>query len=474
MRFEFMESHRVAVMAIYVDCTSIIATVLNTGIQRVERNLIRAMVATAGIHGVEVIPVHCYDGKRFTRVNHFDFAKVLEQTGYLHAVRYRSREARRFRRLVFTVFPFDGFRNWLDRQWHGWRIAIWAIPLMVAVAPIVVASVIYSKFFRPTGHWSPSPNDIFFVPGSSWWDFPGVLRFLGKVKQNGGCVAVLVHDLFPLIRSDLFDEHTTRHFSEAFPVVAKHADMLVANSAATQSDLADYFARGEWVCVPRLTFAYLGVDPEAVGCRNGVRDQLADLFNSDTSVFLTVGTIEPRKNHAFLLDAFDSLWSGQSDACLCLVGRYGWLSADLIDRIQSHPQWGRKLFWFDDLSDTELTYCYRNARALVFPSVAEGFGLPLIEALREGCPVVASDIPVFREIGKAHCAYFSLTDSEALTAMLRDYERSGPLVSVIPFEFHWPTWEDSAQRFVAQLDLCGKPEAHHGDDEPATQTRTQA
>ncbi len=87
---------------------------------------------------------------------------------------------------------------------------------------------------------------------------------------------------------------------------------------------------------------------------------------------------------------------------------------DFVEQLQKHSQYGKSLFWLNDATDTELAFCYRNARALVYPSIIEGFGLPLVEALYYGCPVLASDIPVFHEIGGDHCTYFSLESSAQL------------------------------------------------------------
>src|SRR5690606_41798773 len=129
---------------------------------------------------------------------------------------------------------------------------------------------------------------------------------------------------------------------------------------------------------------------------------------------LMVITIEPHKNHVYLLDAFDLLWAENTDAALCFVGKIGWKNEHLIERIRRHPQLGKRLFMWNDLNDRELEYCYLNPRSLLFPSHVEGFGLPLVEAMQRKLPVMASDIPVFREIGGDAMAYFELSDPDNL------------------------------------------------------------
>ena len=88
--------------------------------------------------------------------------------------------------------------------------------------------------------------------------------------------------------------------------------------------------------------------------------------------------------------------------------------------MKKHPELHRRLFWFKDLSDAELAYCYRHARGLISASLGEGSGLPLIEALASGLPVLASDIAVFREIGGEAIRYFAVSDDAALAEHVRN------------------------------------------------------
>jgi O-antigen biosynthesis alpha-1,2-rhamnosyltransferase len=120
-----------------------------------------------------------------------------------------------------------------------------------------------------------------------------------------------------------------------------------------------------------------------------------------------------------MLDVFDRLWADDIGARLLLFGRLGWRSDELARRMRAHPQFGRRLFWFESGSDSELDYAYRHASALIFASRCEGFGLPLVEAMHYGMPVIASDIPVFREIGGDYPSYFDLDVPGSLEQVLR-------------------------------------------------------
>ena len=128
-----------------------------------------------------------------------------------------------------------------------------------------------------------------------------------------------------------------------------------------------------------------------------------------------VGTIEPRKGHMQVLDAFDQLWSQGMDINLIIAGAEGWrhLRQDMrrtipqiVARLRSHRERGRRLFWVNGPSDEYLEKIYATSSCLIAASEGEGFGLPLIEAARHKLPIIARDIPVFREVAGEHALLF--------------------------------------------------------------------
>ena len=98
--------------------------------------------------------------------------------------------------------------------------------------------------------------------------------------------------------------------------------------------------------------------------------------------FLSVSTLEPKKGYTVALDAMENLWERGVDARYVIVGRYGWNTHGRLEhRIRSHPEFNKRLFWLGQISAADLRHLYKNAHSLIFASVAEGFGLPLIQAL---------------------------------------------------------------------------------------------
>ena len=137
---------------------------------------------------------------------------------------------------------------------------------------------------------------------------------------------------------------------------------------------------------------------------------------------LAVGTVEPRKDYDGIIDALDILWSEGWKGQFTLIGRPGWDFEKTAERIQQHERYGGDLIWKRNVGDAELAENYELADCLVANSVAEGFGLPLIEAADSGVPVLARDIDVFREILPT-AEFFQGGDPLALAQKLRTFPK---------------------------------------------------
>ena len=167
--------------------------------------------------------------------------------------------------------------------------------------------------------------------------------------------------------------------------------------------------------------------------------------------FLMVGSLAPNKRHADALDAFELLWGRGSQATLVILGRPGWLTDHVVARIRTHPENGRRLRWLDDSGDEELTAAYRDAHALIAASEIEGFGLPVVEALVRGVPVIASDIPVFREVAGDWAEYFEMGNPHSLADKV---EKAACRPRRDVGSFKWHNWDDAARRvFALSMDL---------------------
>jgi glycosyltransferase involved in cell wall biosynthesis len=172
------------------------------------------------------------------------------------------------------------------------------------------------------------------------------------------------------------------------------------------------------------------------------------------SPYLMLGAIEPRKNHHQVLDAFESLWERPSTGHvrLAIVGRPGFKPEGVIRRIKSDPRFGSRLLLLADLDDAEVDHAYRNARGLVLASIAEGFGLPIVEALRHGQTVIASDLAIHREVGGDACTYFNLSDTCALADAIMEHEREvGDAAAPLRKRVSPATWGEAAARLMDSI-----------------------
>ncbi|MGB3625540.1 MAG: glycosyltransferase, partial [Henriciella sp.] len=174
------------------------------------------------------------------------------------------------------------------------------------------------------------------------------------------------------------------------------------------------------------------------------------------SQFLSVGTIEPRKGHSVILDAFESLWEKGIDSELHIIGREGWGVETFVQRLKHHPEFGLRLHWRANLDDEALGEAYRNAAAVICASYAEGFGLPLIEADYFGVPIIASNIPVFKEVASSidRASFFDVGDSAALAESVSSFlsqPKSGASKAASTSSRNHLTWKESTQALLARI-----------------------
>ncbi|UOV06585.1 glycosyltransferase family 4 protein [Pseudoxanthomonas sp. F37] len=255
---------------------------------------------------------------------------------------------------------------------------------------------------------------------------PAYVSRFRQLSSQGVRQYFVVYDLLPLLRPDCFESHLLPLFRAWYEAVAEVSDGVLCISKAVADEFEHWLhqSRPERQNPLRIGWFHLGADLDGSSATRlvappSVDDDLAAL--SGRVNVLMVGTIEPRKGHAQALAAFEQLWQQGAEINLVLIGRPGWLVEDLVARIANHPERDRRLFWFDEAGDVLLLEAYRRASALLMASEGEGYGLPLIEAARHGVPLIARDLPVFREVAGDHAHYFSGYDAGSLSAAVQSW-----------------------------------------------------
>jgi alpha-1,2-rhamnosyltransferase len=137
---------------------------------------------------------------------------------------------------------------------------------------------------------------------------------------------------------------------------------------------------------------------------------------------LTVSAIEPRKNYLSILSAAELLWQRGCQFHLVWVGKWTRDGEKEREYILHHPEYGGRLHVFNSVNDAELTFLYKNAVALIFASNIEGFGLPIVEAMQDGLPVILSNTSIHKEVAGSHAIYFDADDVLGLAELLIDVE----------------------------------------------------
>jgi glycosyltransferase involved in cell wall biosynthesis len=264
------------------------------------------------------------------------------------------------------------------------------------------------KRFR-RGQPSPplGPGDVILSLDMQSACLPG----LSEAVARGAKVVSVLYDCLPLTHPEFFPYPPMREsYAEWHGWAYRHSSGVIAISETSMREAIRL--RPEAKCWH--AWFHLGADLPAPAAT--IRPELSRLM--DRPVFLMVGTVEPRKNHALALAAMEQAWSLGCCAALVIIGGKGWSNRDLLARIADLRAAGRPIMVIHDVGDAELAGVYERARALIAASVAEGYGLPLAEAAARGLAVLASDIPVFREIAPRGTTFFPLDDEGVLAQMI--------------------------------------------------------
>ena len=275
-----------------------------------------------------------------------------------------------------------------------------------------------------------------------------------EVKSAGDVKLVyFVHDILSTVFPAYFPDGQSERDRRRMENAVRLANTIIVSSQVTADAFQNRFGS---VLAPRtLVVAPLGVT-------SPVRVAPTSPAPPPEPYFVMLGTIEPRKNHKLILDLWSALYSERRTAAprLFVVGERGWKNRGVIQMLERCAPPHGLVEECGRLPDEAVTGLLKQARALLVPSLAEGYGLPLAEALTQGTPVLCSDIPVFREVGKDIPDYLDPGDGSAWRAAVLDYAelRSPAREAQLRRLRSWsrPTWKqhftlvDAVLRALAQ------------------------
>lgn len=294
------------------------------------------------------------------------------------------------------------------------------------------------------------PGDLFVVSGATWgqWE-PAALESL--VDRQGVRLVVLLADMIPWKYPHHFqDGPTVSGFLHFAGLAARRAAMVLCISRATRDDFLEFSGATPPGIVDVI---HLGSDAAAV---EGRRPDGLPADATDRGFVLCVGTIQVRKNHQLLYQ----LWrrfaeEGRSVPRLVLAGAPGWLTDDVVRQVRGDPLTQDSIMILNHVDDAELAWLYRHARFTVYPSLYEGWGLPIVESFRHGTPCLTSNTSSMPEAGQGLATHLDPLDFAAwhreILARCADPTLLAAERERIRAAFRPRTWEMFSRDFIDRV-----------------------
>ena len=291
----------------------------------------------------------------------------------------------------------------------------------------------------------PTRTTVLLDLEAAWNDPVPRTELLPRERARGVRTAALVADVLPVLHPEWFDPQLLVDFGAFLDGHLANSELFLCISERTEADLVRVAAdRG--VTDLRTRVVPLGADLSPAD--PAAADDRPQRFERVPARFLLqVGTLEPRKNQALALDVLDGIGSNHPEVALVLVGKRGWHVDDLIRRVERHPALGRRLFWFEEVDDGALSWLYRQATICLTPAIYEGLGVPVMEALHAGTPVVCSTGGALPEAGGAAAEYVDPHDTRGWVRVVTSWLDDPQLLDQArrrAAAWRAPTWDDAA------------------------------
>jgi O-antigen biosynthesis alpha-1,2-rhamnosyltransferase len=436
---------------LYIECTHTMMSGLNTGIQRVVREVIHYLPGVVNPDDYDIKTI-IFDKDRFIEK---EFVPKVVVKPKRHIGQYIWEFMKIgflwFRKGLGWFFPEGRAKFFIVGPKYNNRTLAYMVGNYL-VEPVFsffrwAAELFNLKNYGQSSfpHIDVRDGDILLLLDSSWY-----FKFWSDIKRfkdQGGKIFNIVYDLIPITHPQFCDEYLVHVFKTYFFTSMEYVDKYICISETVAQDLAVFLKTNPTTrkTIPEISFFHLGSDFKNKNFQSdAVNSSIKAMFQKNMPIYLIVSTLEPRKNHKYLLDVFDSLWAKNKDIGLCIVGRIGWKVDELINTILKHPQLGKRLFMFNEASDADVSYCYQHSKGLLFPSYVEGFGLPIIEGLQRGLPVFASGTKIHKEVGKDMVTYFDIDDPKSLETQILDHLENSSKYQVRSGEIKMTNWSESA------------------------------
>lgn len=295
-------------------------------------------------------------------------------------------------------------------------------------------------------------SDSFVIAGAFW--IYGRYDLLNTLRLSGVHVSTYIHDLIQVTDPEYVQRSATNAFRRSLVDVLCVSSYIMTNSAFVASEVRRYVADHMTFTVP--------VEPVTLATELGIANDAAPLddeiaFLTTTEYVLVVSTIEVRKNHAYVIAIWERLMREYGDKVphLVFVGKWGWQIEALRQQIELGDYLQGRLFVLNGIADSDLAALYRHCLFTVYPSFAEGWGLPVGESLGYGAPCIASGVTAVPEVGGSLCRYIDPHDVEdgyrAVQRVLADRADLQAWREEVRATFRPKTWRDFSVQFFETM-----------------------
>ena len=350
------------------------------------------------------------------------------------------------KKLSFGIFRLDTLLLSLINIYRGTRLLMKYL------------SISLNQFFFSSTRLNPikfKPSDQLILADSPWkythsfWDELGMRK-----KEKSFQIYTIFYDAIPYFMSGFCHPYIVSIWKDFFTASARHTYCYISISKQSNTELEVFLKHENLSQGSHRKVLTMGSDINKEIEHKLLYQEQLDTFKNLDNFFLIVGSLEKRKGHDVLLESLEHLKISES---IIVIGRPGYDGNRIGYEIVHHPDYGKRLFLIDDCPDNLLQIAYSRCCAVILPSRAEGFGLPLIEAAMKGKKIIANDIPIFREVANDYSLQVQFyakncPKSLANAITLTSKEQNNIIEPKFSMLKSIPTWRDSAKSMLEILD----------------------
>jgi glycosyltransferase involved in cell wall biosynthesis len=306
------------------------------------------------------------------------------------------------------------------------------------------------EWSQKTDEYIPEQNDTMVVFWGEWAD-PTYRQALITLNAQNVKLVQFAYDMLPIVTPQ-FSGHSTQSLTDYIFQIYPLCSKLIAISEHTKKDVAQWLKKIK-KHVPPIEVVRLGDDFNFVSSKKP-----KDVNRVSSKFIICVGTIEARKNHTLLYYVYKRALEKNIDLPdLAIVGRRGWQTDDIYNLIQNDPGINKKIHFFENRGDDELSWLYENCLFSVYPSFYEGWGLPIAESISRGVPCASSNTSSMQEVAGSLVRYFSPNSVDecldAIVSLLKPAELKKARSQTKKYKI--TTWDKTYQQVCKILEIRG-------------------